>query len=376
MTDLGSLGGNSSYAVALNDSGEVVGNSYTPGGWQHAFLYSNGTMADLGTLGGVDSEALGINNSGEVVGWAHGHAFLYSDGLMEDLNTLVPSSGWTLVSANAINAKGQIVATGGNSAGYNTHAFLLTPMLTNFSASDSRWASLPLGGSSAPIGGKGGKGCVLTSIAMGLTGIGIATDPGSLNTLLITNSGFSGSGNLALGTAVATFRNAAGIPGLKFTQVPSGERSSTAELTTLLSQGHDVLVSVEPGPTGWGHMVLVTGTQGSSYTIYDPAMGPASTGTRTLDYYTGGFELRGYVSDPPDLSEIDVSVVASGSGANLLVTDPDGSVTGIDRLGVRSRIDPQLRPFHGRDPWPWLQRADGRLAVRFDREPRIGRFWR
>ena len=60
----------------------------------HAFLYSNGTMADLGTLpGGSVSAAHGINASGQVVGYAdtssgYAHAFLYSNGTMTDLGTL------------------------------------------------------------------------------------------------------------------------------------------------------------------------------------------------------------------------------------------------------------------------------------------------
>ncbi len=52
MTDLGTLGGSDSYAYGINDSGQIVGGSYTSSGDYHAFLYANGAMADLGTLGG------------------------------------------------------------------------------------------------------------------------------------------------------------------------------------------------------------------------------------------------------------------------------------------------------------------------------------
>jgi probable HAF family extracellular repeat protein len=61
MTDLGTLGGptsagSGSAGVAINDSGQVAGNSTTAsGGLTHAFLYSNGKMTDLGTLGGNSS---------------------------------------------------------------------------------------------------------------------------------------------------------------------------------------------------------------------------------------------------------------------------------------------------------------------------------
>ncbi len=68
FVDLGTLGGNCSYANGINDKGQVVGKSYTSSGKSHAFLYTNGSMTDLGTLGGKSSYANGINNKGQVVG--------------------------------------------------------------------------------------------------------------------------------------------------------------------------------------------------------------------------------------------------------------------------------------------------------------------
>ena len=65
MTALGTLGGSSSYATALNDAGQVVGYSWTSGASgtprEHAFLYSSGVMADLGTLSGAISRGVAIN---------------------------------------------------------------------------------------------------------------------------------------------------------------------------------------------------------------------------------------------------------------------------------------------------------------------------
>jgi probable HAF family extracellular repeat protein len=113
-----------------------VGYSYptTTGYVRHAFLYSGSTMTDLGTLGGQYSYAWGINDSGQVVGEAYTtgdaaiHAFLYSGSTMTDLNTMIdPNSGWILTDASAINDAGQIAGKGMNSR-YQNHAFLLTPV--------------------------------------------------------------------------------------------------------------------------------------------------------------------------------------------------------------------------------------------------------
>src|SRR5262245_20731382 len=69
ITDLGTLGGPSSYPTGINNAGQVVGWSDTnTSGVTHAFLYQNGTITDLGTLGGAYSAAAGINNAGQVIG--------------------------------------------------------------------------------------------------------------------------------------------------------------------------------------------------------------------------------------------------------------------------------------------------------------------
>src|SRR5262245_62230329 len=71
ITDLGTLGGTSSQAFALNNVGQVVGYAQTARDEAaHAFVYDNGTMIDLGTLGGPSSAAVAINDSGLVAGSA------------------------------------------------------------------------------------------------------------------------------------------------------------------------------------------------------------------------------------------------------------------------------------------------------------------
>src|ERR1700733_10112126 len=115
---LGTLGGNSSQATAINNGGELVGFASVSSGYQHAFSMLDGLMIDLGTLGGGSSYAYGINDSAEIVGYSYlanggQSAFLYDNGTMLDLNSLLPAnSGWDLLVAYGVNDSGQITGEG------------------------------------------------------------------------------------------------------------------------------------------------------------------------------------------------------------------------------------------------------------------------
>jgi probable HAF family extracellular repeat protein len=122
MTDLGTLGGDTSGAIWLNDGGVVVGSADLagPSGSQthDAVVWINGKIHDLGTVpGDACSRGLGLNVRGQVVGGSSDchnflHAFLWEDGgPMVDLNTLIPpGSGVQLTNAFNINDRGEILA--------------------------------------------------------------------------------------------------------------------------------------------------------------------------------------------------------------------------------------------------------------------------
>src|SRR5207302_1053292 len=91
------------------------------------------------TLSGFGSSALAINNSGQVVGEDDlgadvpfsppMRAVFYSDGQITDLNDLIdPALGIRLTAAVGINDNGQIVADGGLADNAGQHGFLLTPI--------------------------------------------------------------------------------------------------------------------------------------------------------------------------------------------------------------------------------------------------------
>jgi probable HAF family extracellular repeat protein len=130
---VGTLGGATSTARGVNDSGQIVGGSATRSGATHAYLYDNGEMTDLGTLGGQSSEGLAVNASGTVVGRAQvssgdTHAFSWGRGRMTDIGTIGGNYAGGSSIANAVNADG--TAAGQSSVRADSgvvHAFRWSP---------------------------------------------------------------------------------------------------------------------------------------------------------------------------------------------------------------------------------------------------------
>ncbi|HSI50304.1 MAG TPA: hypothetical protein VLA61_18690 [Ideonella sp.] len=140
-TVLGTLGGNISEAVTINDAGHVVGTATTldPGSGPptsyNAFIYRKGKMKSLGSLGGGSSTAIAINGKDQVIGTSllsdlqTLHPFLWTDGSMVDLKTLIDpatAGDWTLDSLVGISDKGVILVKG-HSPMDGTRALLLVP---------------------------------------------------------------------------------------------------------------------------------------------------------------------------------------------------------------------------------------------------------
>jgi len=131
MTDLGSLGRSGSTANAINDRGEVVGQSAAPPQYTTdvAVLWVNGRIEDLGTLPGAHSgSALAINDAGQIVGTSavgtrnHFHAVLWQAGRITDLGALSERLDSL---ARDINDRGEILCVGEAPAG--RRFFLLKP---------------------------------------------------------------------------------------------------------------------------------------------------------------------------------------------------------------------------------------------------------
>jgi probable HAF family extracellular repeat protein len=127
--DLGTIpGGDWSAAYGINAAGVAVGDGSTASGTFRGLIWSpQGSMVLLGAFGGASSQATGINNAGEVVGFAslpngYQHAFSATDALMIDLGTLGGGSSY----AYGINDSGAIVGDSWLASGDNPHAFVYT----------------------------------------------------------------------------------------------------------------------------------------------------------------------------------------------------------------------------------------------------------
>ena len=131
MTDLGTLGGTFSSAVAVSADGSViVGRAQQAddaGGNTHAASWVDGTVTDLGTLGGDTSGAQAVSaDGGVIVGRAYNaddeqHAASWVGGEIVDLGTL---EGGNRSEATIVSADGNIIVGRARNASRKWHAVL------------------------------------------------------------------------------------------------------------------------------------------------------------------------------------------------------------------------------------------------------------
>ncbi|MCC6621566.1 MAG: DUF11 domain-containing protein [Deltaproteobacteria bacterium] len=124
LTDLGTLGGTTSKAHAVNADGAVVGESATAAGAVHAFWWdADGGMVDLTPGAGNTSVAFGVNDAGRVLGRISSggtiQVFAWEDGV---LSTLFPARAGLTNDELAFGPtpSGRIAGNGANGVAYHS----------------------------------------------------------------------------------------------------------------------------------------------------------------------------------------------------------------------------------------------------------------
>ena len=126
MVDLPDLGGQYTFASAVNKLGWIAGESDNPATYRRdGIIWKNGQLNDLGTLGGYSARPRAINTDGVAVGisdlteWPPSHAFSGASAPLRDLGVVLESHQYS--DARGINDAGQIVGdfdAGGHGAGF------------------------------------------------------------------------------------------------------------------------------------------------------------------------------------------------------------------------------------------------------------------
>lgn len=142
MIDLGTLGGNDSWAVDINAGGEVVVNSLLADDFTlEPFVYRNGVVTHLGPLGG-SATAVGLTDDGAIAGnivygGASWHGFLWREGILTDIGTL----GGDYCVITDLNASGDVVGESWD-RNYDLRAFLYADgQMVNLGSIDNAYCS-------------------------------------------------------------------------------------------------------------------------------------------------------------------------------------------------------------------------------------------
>lgn len=125
---------------------------------------------------------------------------------------------------------------------------------TMYKQCDSKWGSQQLGTCSQTICS---AGCAMSSVAMIIATRGGKYDPGSLDSWLTKNGGYSGGCNIIWSS----------VDALGYTKFQGKQSPTEQEICNGLAAGHGLVANVHNG----GHWVLLTGCNGNGvFRVNDP----------------------------------------------------------------------------------------------------------
>lgn len=337
LTDLGTLGGNSSAANGLNNAGQVVGYAEAADGTPYpviwnggmaaalstrsgralalsaagvvagnvmsassqrldATLLSGGNAYDLGTFGGSFSNAVAVNDSGQVAGYARtpdekDHAFLATASGMVDLGTF----GGQYSYAYGLNQAGLVVGSAYDASG-TSRCFLST------------------GGGLVDPGTLGGRACNALAVndAGQVTG-NSSTSAGVGHAFLLDGRGMLDLGTLGGSSSVGYAINRSG-------QVVGAARTAANQLHAFL---HDGTRMIDLGTLG-GTSSTATGVNASGQVVGNATL---ANGSKQPFFFSNGvmFNVNSLV---PGLSNVDAS--------HLYLNDA-GQIAGTGTIGGKMR---------------------------------------
>ena len=307
--DVGGLGGSTTQAIAISNSGVVVGNSRLPGDVaSRAFSKAGplGPMTDLGTLPGqTNSFGNDVNDDGIVVGatstGSATRAFVRNPlvGSMVDLGTL---PGGSTASARAISGTGLIVGYSTNGSDLDRAIMVQNPSVVNKPGSPTGASATPGNASvdvswTAPVDDGGAP----------ITSYQAYTTPGSIScTTTGTSCQITGLTN---GTSYTVKVYAFNVAGGSVGSTPSNQVTPTA--TTVPGAPNDVT-----GTPGNGQVALswtAPADGGSPITGYTVNASPGgqvcttATTTCTVTGLTNGLPSTFFVSATTSVGDGPVS---------------------------------------------------------------------
>jgi len=244
ITDLSPVGATRTWAVAINNLGQVAGYSELADGRFHGMLWDSGSMTDLGTLGG-NTYAEDINATGQVVGYSFAagsvHAFVWEGGTMTELRSFEPPAG-NYSNAYGIDGRGRVVGLAVVDSSGHTHATI--------------WDGMGI----ADLGTLGGSSSNAYAIndAGHVVGYSRTTDLDPVHACVWDGSAITDLGTLGGSTSIALGINAPGqVTGYAFTSTEEyraclwekdGSGWSATDLGTL---GGDYSVAEGINDLGW-----------------------------------------------------------------------------------------------------------------------------